>query len=241
MGKKIIISAIVLVGGNYNPKLYKKCLDSISWCDEIVKVETDKIKGSFARWRNWGAKMAKGEWLLYVDTDEEITPELKKKILQAVSSDEFSAYAIPRRNIFLGHEMRWGAWRPDFQLRLIKKNKLIGWYGELHEQPKIKGEICHLNEPMIHRSHRSLTEMVDKTNEWSEIEARLLYKSNHPKMNFFRFFSVAFREFWYRGILHLGFLDGKVGVIETIYQVYSRLITYAKLWELQIKNESGNS
>ena len=83
--------------------------------------------------------------------------------------------------------------------------------------------------------------MVDKTNEWSEIEAKLLYDSHHPKMNFFRFASAAFREFWYRGVEHLGFLDGKIGVIETMYQVYSRLITYAKLWELQIRHEGGNS
>lgn len=241
MGEKITISAIVLVGGNYDANLLKKCLDSVSWCEEVVKVETKNIKGGFAEWRNAGAKKAGGDWLLYVDTDEEITPKLKERILQVTSSDEFSGYAIPRRNIFLGHEMRWGGWKPDFQLRLIKKDKLVGWYGELHEQPKINGETCHLNEPLIHRSHRSLTEMVDKTNEWSEVEAKLLYDAHHPKMNFFRFASAAFRELWYRGVMHLGFLDGKVGVIETIYQVYSRLITYAKLWELQIRNAGGNS
>jgi glycosyltransferase involved in cell wall biosynthesis len=229
------ISAIILIGGKFEPKLLDRCIKSVSWCDEIIKVETEKIKGSFAEWRNEGAKKATGDWLLYVDTDEEVTPKLKKIILEVISSDEFSGYAIPRRNIFLGHTMRWGGWWPDYVLRLIKKNKLEGWYGELHEQPKIEGPIYHLKEPLIHRSHRNLTEMVDKTNEWSEIEAKLLYKSGHPKMNFFRFASAAFREFWYRGVVHLGFLDGSVGVIETIYQVYSRLITYAKLWELQLK------
>jgi hypothetical protein len=77
--------------------------------------------------------------------------------------------------------------------------------------------------------------MVSKTNEWSEIEAQLLYKSGHPKMIWWRFFSVAIREIWYRGIKKLGFLDGTVGVIEIIYQAYSRMITYAKLWEMQNK------
>lgn len=241
MGKKMRVSAIVLVGGNYDKNLLRKCLDSISWCDEIIKLETKNIRGGFAEWRNEGAKKAGGDWLLYVDTDEEVTSKLKEKILQVTDSDDFSGYAIPRRNIFLGHEMHWGGWWPDYVLRLIKKDKLKGWYGELHEQPRIDGEIYHLNEPFIHRSHRSLTEMVDKTNEWSEVEAKLLYNANHPKMNFVRFASAAFREFWYRGVMNLGFLDGKVGVIETMYQIYSRLITYAKLWELQIRNAGSNS
>ncbi|MCX6704822.1 MAG: glycosyltransferase family 2 protein [Candidatus Woesebacteria bacterium] len=229
------VSAIILIGGKYDKKLLEKCLDSVSWADEIVKVETTGLKGSFADWRNLGAKKAKNEWLCYVDSDETVTPKLKEMILQVIASSEFSAYAIPRRNIFLGHTMRWGGWWPDFVVRLIKKDKLKGWNGELHEQPKIDGTICHLKEPLIHESHRSLSEMVEKTNKWSEIEAKLLYNSGHPKMNIFRFLSAGFREFWYRGIIKLGFLDGTVGVIEIIYQTFSRLITYSKLWELQLK------
>ncbi|QQG42201.1 MAG: glycosyltransferase family 2 protein [Candidatus Woesebacteria bacterium] len=232
---KTSISAIILKGGKIDDLLYRKCLDSLSFVDEKVIVDTSKIKGSFADWRNYGAKKAKSDWLLYVDIDEQVTPPLAKTVLQVVTSDDFSGYAIPRRNIFLGHTMRWGGWYPDYVLRLIKKDKLIRWEGDLHEQPKIKGEICHLKSPLIHNSHRSLSEMIEKTNEWSEIEARLLFDSGHPKMNFFRFFTAGFREFWYRGIRNLGFLDGTTGVIETIYQTFSRLITYSKLWELQLK------
>lgn len=235
------ISAIVLIGGKYDKKLLEKCLESVSWADEIVKVETTGLNGNFADWRNLGAKKAKGEWLFYVDSDEEVTPKLKEMILSVVPSGEFSAYAIPRRNIFLGHEMHWGGWSPDFVVRLIKKDKLEGWIGDLHEQPKYKGTLCHLKEPLIHNTHRNLTDMVEKTNKWSEIEAKLLYDSGHPKMNLVRFFSAGFREAWYRGIIKLGFLDGTVGVIEIIYQTFSRLITYSKLWELQLKNASSNT
>ncbi len=229
------VSVIILIGGKYDKTLLQKCLDSVSWASEIVKVETRDLKGSFADWRNLGAKMAKGEWLLYIDGDEEVTTKLKAMILQVIPSNEFAAYAIPRKNIFLGHEMHWGGWRPDFVVRLIKKDKLKGWTGELHEQPEISGTICHLKEPLIHVSHRNLSDMVEKTNNWSEIEAKLLYASGHPKMNIFRFFTAGFREAWYRGVMKLGFLDGTVGVIEIIYQTFSRLITYSKLWELQKK------
>lgn len=230
------ISAIVLIGGKFDKDLLKKCLDSLEWCDEIVKVDTEKVAGSFSQWRDFGAKKAKGDWIFYVDSDEEILPKLAKIVREHISSERFSAYVLPRKNIFLGHEMKWGGWRPDNVLRVIKKNKLKGWYGELHEQPEIIGDIGYINEPIIHRSHRNLTEMVEKTNNWSEIEAKLLYESGHPKMNFFRFFSGGFREAWYRGVIKLGFLDGTVGIIEIIYQTFSRLITYSKLWELQIKS-----
>lgn len=241
MKNKHTISAIILDGGKNEPELLKKCLSSVSWADEIVKVDTKKIKGSFAEWRNWGAKQAKSEWLIYVDTDEEVTDDLKETILNVISSDEFSAYAIPRLNIFLGQEMKHGGWYPDYVLRLIKKDKLKNWVGDLHEQPNISGPIAHLKTPLKHTSHRSISEMVDKTNNWSEIEAKLLFDSGHPKMNVLRFFSAGFREFWYRGVVNLGFLDGTVGIIEIIYQVFSRFVTYSKLWEMQLKNESSNS
>lgn len=234
------ISAIVLAGGKLDKNLLKKCLDSLSWCDEVIKIDTDKLRGSFSDWRNLGANKAKGDWLLYVDADEEVTPELHKIIKNVIGSDEYSGYAIPRRNFIFGKEFKHGGTWPDFVLRLIKKDRLIKWEGELHEQPRIKGEICHLKEPLIHHKHKNLSEMVEKTNEWSEIEARLMYDANHPKMNFFRFASAGFREFWLRMILQLAFLDGTEGVIYAIYQVFSRLISYSKLWELQLKNARSN-
>jgi glycosyltransferase involved in cell wall biosynthesis len=232
------ISVIILVGEKIDKELFEKCLDSLSWADEIVKVETSDLKGGFADWRNEGAKRASNDWLFYVDTDEEVTPSLKQEIIKTLENKiNYSAFALPRKNILLGKEMHWGGWWPDYVLRLIKKNFLIKWKGELHEQPEIKGKVGKLREPLIHTSHRSLTEMVEKTNEWSEIEAKLLFNSGHPPMAWWRFFSVAFREFWYRGIVKLGFLDGIVGIIEIIYQMFSRMVTYAKLWEMQIKKK----
>jgi len=238
---KVSISAIVLVGGKINRNLLKRCLDSLYWADEIVKVPTDSLKGNFSDYRNYGAKKAKGNWLLYIDSDESVPPALKKTILEVVSSQEFSAYAIPRRNIIFGKEMKHcGLW-PDYVLRLIKKDKLKGWKGELHEQPEVTGTICHLKEPLVHTKHKSLSEMVDKTNEWSEIEANLMFKAHHPRMNLVRFASAALREFWLRMIVQTAFLDGTEGVIYGLYQVFSRLISYSKLWELQLKNAGSNT
>lgn len=250
------ISAIILAGNAEN--LIKDCLESLSWVDEILVINTgstDKTvniakkfkaqvftapKGNFSDWRNFGAKKAEGDWLFYVDVDERVTPLLRKEIQKVISKPKNQAYAIPRKNILLGHEMKHGGWWPDYVLRLMRKESLKGWKGELHEQPEIKGSVGKLKNPLTHFTHRNLFEMVEKTNKWSEIEARLLFESGHPKMVWWRFLSVAFREFWYRAIRERGFLDGPVGIIEIIYQMYSRMITYAKLWEMQLKTQNAN-
>lgn len=237
MGQKMKLSVIILKGGKFDKDLYEKCLESVSFADEIIEIETDMVKGNFSDFRNQGAGKAGNEWLLYVDTDEIITPALKEEIGRAVESDKFSAYAIPRRNIVFGREMKHcGLW-PDYVMRLIRKDKLISWEGELHEQPKISGKTGYLKEHFIHKKHDALSEMVEKTNRWSEVEAKLMFEADHPPMNFFRFVSAGAREFWLRMIVQTAFMDGVEGTIYGLYQVFSRLISYSKLWEMQLKKK----
>ncbi len=248
------ISVIVLTH-NEEPVI-KECLESVKWADEIVIVddnstdETLKIvrklgvkkiikapeKSDFSDRRNLGAKEANGEWLLYVDADERVTPELKDEIKSTVSN--FVAYAIPRKNIRLTKVLYHGGWWPDYVLRLIKKDKLIGWEGELHEQPKIDGEVGKLKEAFLHYSHRGNFEhKLQNTINWSEIEGRKMYDAGHPQMNVARFLSAMWREFYSRMIKQKAFLDGTEGVIEAFYQVFSVFISYARLWEMQQKEK----
>lgn len=189
--------------------------------------------GSFDTWRNQGKHVARGTWLFYIDPDERITTELNKEILHAIRHTPYAALAIPRRNFVFGRELRHGGWWPDYVLRLMRRDKLIRWKGELHEQPKINGETGFLKNPFIHLKEDNLSDMVSKTNRWSEIEARLLFDSSHPKMTWWRFFRPVFTEIFDRLILKLGFLDGVPGVIFSIYQGWSRFVTYVKLWEMQ--------
>ena len=244
----------VVIPARNEEKMLPECIKSVSWAEEIIVVDNaseDKTAGvarglgakliyckrfgiDYSKPRNLGAKEASGEWLLYIDADELVTAGLREEVEKVIKNPAFSAFAIPRQNIFLGHPMRHGGWWPDRVLRLIKKDQLKGWSGNLHEQPEITGKIGKLSNPLIHITHRSLSEMIKKTNEWSNLEAVLLFKAHHPKMTWWRFISVALREFWYRAIVKLGFLDGPVGIIEIVYQMFSRMITYAKLWELQL-------
>ncbi len=259
------ISAIIIAKNE--EKRIGDCLKSIKWVDEIIVVDngsTDKTvaiakkqgakiigvsKATFSDLRNKGIKEAKGNWLLYVDSDERVTPSLRREISQLISKpvSQYSAYAIPRKNIVLGKELKHGGFgKFDYVKRLFKKDKLKKWTGDLHEEPNYlhkgrltigrENELGHLKNKMTHIKAKTLSEMVEKTNTWSEIEARLMFEAGHPPMNIPRFLSAMFREFWFRMIKKKAFLDGSIGIIHGLYQVFSRFVSYAKLWEMQTKN-----
>lgn len=258
------ITAIILTH-NEEPMI-DDCLKSVVWADEIVVVDhgsTDKTleivkkfgvkeiinapeNSNFSDRRNLGAKEANGEWLLYVDADERVTPELQEEIESIVHGSLFqsqvSAYAIPRKNIRLTRVLYHGGWWPDYVLRLIKKEKLKSWKGELHEQPRVEGEVGKLKEAFVHFSHRgSFEHKLQNTINWSKIEAQKMYDANHPTMTVFRFLSAMWREFYRRMIKYQAWRDGPEGVIEAIYQVFSVFISYARLWEMQNSVKSSKA
>jgi len=252
--------SVVIIAKN-EESMIGKALESAGWADELVVVDSRSIdrtaqiarkfgakvyqysgEGSFDDWREYGAKKARGEWIFYLDADERISDGLREDIKELVygkQTTDYSGYDMPRQNVLLGHPMKHGGWWPDKVLRLIKKDKLKGYEGQLHEQPKIDGRVGSLEGHLVHITHRSLSEMIEKTNKWSEIEAKLMFDAGHPPMNTARFLSAMFREFWYRAVVKLGFLDGVVGVIEIVYQVFSRFVSYAKLWEMQDKSQTS--
>ncbi len=232
MGK--MISAIIIYGGKYDKNLFELAKKSVDWCDEIILV--NGVKGSFNDWHNEGLKMSKCDWILYVDSDEEITKQLATEISKTISITEANCLAIPRRNFIFNKEFRYSGQYPDYQKRVFRRKNLKKWEGIVHESPVFDGKLEHLNNPMIHRKNMTISEMIEKTNRWSEMEAQLMIDSNHPPMNIFRFSSAAFREFWKRFVKEKAYLDGKEGIIYGIYQIYSKLISYSKLWEKQLQS-----
>lgn len=206
--------------------------------DDTIKVSrpyvTKVIKThghDFALWRNIGAKHAHSDWLLYLDSDERIPKLLAGEILATLSEPIHDAYVIPRYEVFLGKHLNH--WPDPYVLRLIKKSSLVGWKGKLHEQPEIKGTIGQLKNTLVHLSHRSIDQKVSNTMRWSKLEAKMLLKANHPKMKGWRLWRIIFTEFYHRFIKQGLWKDGTEGNIEVIYQMFSRFITYVRLWEMQ--------
>lgn len=238
-------------------KRIEKCLQSISWVDEIILVDNgscDSTQLIAKRWharivecklhdfsalRNIGKQESTGDWILYVDADEIIPPELrdeiKKKIMKFPDKESFAAFSIKRKNTYLGSSWPY----QDTMKRLFWKKALICWHGEIHETALVNGKIGILRESLIHNTHRNLEEMVKKTNEWSIVEAKLRFASHHPMVTWWRFLRVMITGFYASFVQQHGWKAGAAGWIESIYQAFSMFITYAKLWELQNNSKSS--
>lgn len=183
--------------------------------------------------RKYAITSATSDWVLVLDADERISKELADEILAAVSSDDFTHYTIPRRNIFAGRKwLRYGGWYPDQVLRLIKTSSFKAWPDAIHSSPVIDGNRGELKNDIIHYFHPSLEQMVSKTTNFEEIEAELLFQAK-KKSGVMIFFRKYFGELYRRLVKKMGFRDGAFGVIEAAYQAYSKSITYLILYEKQ--------
>jgi glycosyltransferase involved in cell wall biosynthesis len=248
MSQRLNVSSIV-IAKNEEIRI-AQCLAALSWCDEIILVDngsTDAtahiagqkgarvvgVKGrDFASLRNAGMKEAKGEWILYIDADETLTEDLRKEIQHVVGGSSIAAYELRRKNFYLGKEWPY----QDKHLRLFRRDALKGWRGKLHETAIVEGDTAMLVHPLVHDTHRTLSEMVAKTNEWSDIEAKLRFDASHPPVVQWRLWRVMATAFFDSFVGQGGWRAGTVGWIESMYQAFSIFVTYAKLWELQQKS-----
>jgi glycosyltransferase involved in cell wall biosynthesis len=248
--EKPLISAVI-IARNEAPRI-ADCLKSLGFCGETVVVDNGSsdqtaeiasklgarvvtaVTSSFSALRTVGARTARGAWLLYVDADERVTPELAAEIRSAVAADDAAAcYFLRRTNYYLG--VRWPV--GDRMQRLFRKSALKRWFGDVHETAEVDGRVGELTAPLEHFTHRDLTSMLAKTNEWSETEARLRLESGHPAVVPWRIIRVMLTGFADSYVRQGGWKAGTAGVIESVFQAFSMFVTYAKLWELQQRKD----
>jgi len=151
--------------------------------------------------------------------------------LRVPQDDIVGAYKLPRKNIFgKARWLRHGGWWPDYQIRLINKKFFVNWPKRIHSTPKINVETGYLKSPLLHYFHGDLEKMVEKTVVFETVESDLLYKAGR-EVTTATFFRKYFAELWRRMFKNLGCFDGTIGVIESIYQAFSKTITYLFLYE----------
>lgn len=227
-----------------------KCLAGVTFADEIILVDNGsadstmdiaRSKGArvfeatekdFSSVRELGLREARGKWILYIDADEDVKEPLQKEVRAVIRTHKNgnpTAYFVKRDTYYLGYHWPY----KDMVERLFLKTALKGWHGRLHETPVFSGSTGVLTHPLVHRTHRTLEEMLDKTNDWSVIEAELRFDAHHPTVTWWRLLRVMFTGYTRSYIDQRGWRAGTVGWIESIYQAFSMFITYAKLWEMQ--------
>jgi len=166
----------------------------------------------YAKQKQFGVDMAKNDWVFVLDSDEEITKELQKEILNILQNPKHKGYYIKRKNIYFGKMLNYGLY-PDSHIRLFNKN--FGKFNdrEVHESVIIKGKVGKLKKYMIHRAYATIEECIDSFNRYSTLGA----KNNNFKAIFsanWMFFKIY--------ILKLGFLDGWHGyIVARLYKEYT--------------------
>ena len=244
------VSVVIMTQNNAD--LIGRCLDSVAgWAKEIVIVDAGsrdrtvaivKKYGAkvffepwqgFAKQRNKASTKATGNWLFYLDPDERLTSELRKEIDRLPEESPSAAFEVKRENYIMGKLLKKGGWYPDWQRRLINKNKLKRWVGRIHEYAQVEGEVKKLNGAIIHLTHRGIDWNMSKSIAYTEPVADLIFKSGHVRVRWWHLFTAPARQFWYRGIVKGGLLEGMEGLIAVLYQAFDTFITYAKLWEKQ--------
>jgi glycosyltransferase involved in cell wall biosynthesis len=181
--------------------------------------------------RNFSIEQAPKDWVFLLDADERITPELAEEIKKAVTSNKYTFYKVPRKDFFARKAwLQHGGWWPNEIIRLIHRPHFKEWPSAIHSTPRIEGEMGHLHNPLLHYSKNDYAEIVNKTIRFEDIESDLLFKADKP-VNTLTFFRKFLGELYRRMFKWKGYQDGTIGIIESIYQAFSKTITYLYLYE----------
>lgn len=191
------------------------CLESVRQVsdDVVIITNADHQFVNFADQKNFAASKCKNNWVISLDADEELSPELISE-LKTLDYKRFAAFRIPRINIIFGKEMRHTNWEPSADTHIWLYDKTRGhWESPVHEEIVISGPVGQLRGPKIHQNYRSVEEFVDKMNNYTSREI----KTANPFFDFFR-----------RYIWHKGFLDGWHGLFLSYLMAVYHTVTWVK-------------
>ncbi len=207
--------------------------------DDTVKLArkyTDRVFlrrwTNFSDQKNYGNTKAKFPWILSLDADERLSPELREEIIRLKEREpEYSGFGIPRRVFYLGRWVRHTVWNPDLKIRLFRRDK-ARWEGEyVHEDLVIEGGVKKLKGSLYHFTYRNIADHLRRMNIFSDLGAQKLYAKN-KKCRWFHLTLLPFFRFLKSYFLKLGFLDGFAGFVISVLDGYTGFITYAKLKEI---------
>lgn len=185
--------------------------------------------------KNFGFTKATGDWILSIDADERITPELAKEIKKIIGlpSEVLTkeGYEIPRKNIIFGKWIQHSIWWPDYNLRLFRRGKGKFPLKHVHEKLEVKGKIGKLKNPMIHYNYQTVSQFIkklDTTYSESETENFLKEKKN---INWYDAIRWPIADFVKTFFLQKGYKDGLHGLVLSLFQAFYALVFFAKVWE----------
>ena len=230
------------------------CLDSLAFCDERIVVDAASSDGTlmiakekgarvathgwngFGAQKNYALSLAQGDWVLSIDADERVTPELAREIRKAVEEGGADGYEIPRRSSFCGRMMRHSGWFPDRVLRLFRRDKGRFTDDIVHERIVCDGIVARLKEPLLHFSVARLEDAIRRIDQYSTLGAETLAASDR-KISFFSGVTHGVGTFLRVYLLKLGFLDGAAGFMLAVANAEGAYYRYMKAWLARQRRE----
>lgn len=206
-----------------------------------AKVFVEPWKG-FALQKNSALAKATGDWILSLDADEEVSPELAESIAQLLRSDTppaFEGYRMNRRNIYFGKWLKRCGYYPDPKLRLIKRGAAEFELRPVHEDMKMAGKKGHLKGDLLHHAYRNFTDFIEHQNRYSSLGAEMVVAKHKVGFSFVNIVLRPLVRFIYNYFFRLGFLDGREGLLVLANHAMYVSWKYAKAWELSKNMNSG--
>jgi len=241
-----------------NERTVERALASVKWADEIVVMDsfstdrtveicrgfTDKVFQR--RWPGYreqyqyAADLTTRDWIMFVDADEEIPPELAEEIQRELDGGAtLDGYIIYRHTYYLGRWIRYGGWYPDCEIRLYRRDK-GKWEGGLHAKVAGDGEVGPLRNQYLHYTYRDISDQIQTIDKYSQIAAEDLFRGGEEFSLLKLLFHPPFR-FIKEYFLKSGFRDGLPGLIIAVSTMFYVFTKYAKLWELtRVTKEKGD-
>jgi glycosyltransferase involved in cell wall biosynthesis len=225
----------------------RTCLDSVTWVDEIIVVDsgstdatvtickqyTDKVY--VTDWighgpqKNRALKLATGDWVLALDADEWVTPELKEEIVRVINNPgRYAAFEMPRLSSYCGQYIHHSGWWPDRVTRLCKNGKALFNDHLIHDHLIVDGKVGRLSNHLMHRSFRDLDHMLSKLNRYSTGGARMLL-SEEGESSLSKAILHGLWSFFQTYIVRAGFLDGRMGFMLAVSNGEGTYYKYLKL------------
>lgn len=243
-----MISTVVLTKNEQ--KNIKECLESLKWSDEIIivddyskdktreiaktlgaKVFLHHLDNDFAQQRNFALRQAQGDWVLFIDADERISPALAAEIQSQISnlkSKNLNGFFLKRKDWFGRRWLRYGETANVKLLRLGRKGA-GEWQRQVHEVWEIKGKIGELKNPIFHYPHQTVSDFLRQINFYSTLHAEALYQDG-VKSSLFRIIANPLGKFIQNWILRGGFLDGTPGLIVALMMSFHSFLARSKLY-----------
>jgi glycosyltransferase involved in cell wall biosynthesis len=226
----------------------ERCLRSVDWADEVIvldsgstdrTVEISQKLGArvsvtadwpgFGPQKNRALEQATGDWVLSLDADEWVTPDLRDEILNVISRPNGAmAFRVPRLSSFCGRFMRHSGWWPDYVTRLFRRGAARFSDDSVHERVIAEGKTGTLREPIMHETFVDLDELLQKMNSYSSLAAQEM-RDGGRKAGLagavLRGLWAFVRTYFLRG----GFLDGREGFMLAVATAEGTYYRYAKL------------